>query len=152
MMRAAALLCGLGLLTGAALAQDQAPPPPPAGSQAQAPGGQRGMGSERRIERMKTQLNLTDDQTTQVKAIMEDSQAKMEAVRGNSALSQEDRRSQMTAIFKAEQDKVDAILTPDQKTKYDAMQARMRQRMQERQGGAGQGTGEAPPPTTAPHN
>lgn len=146
MMRAAVLLCGLGLVTGAAVAQNEAPPPP-AGSQAQAPGGQRGMGSERRVERMKTELNLTDDQTTQVKAILDDSRAKMEALRGNSALSQEDRRSQMTAIYKTEQDKVDAILTPDQKTKYDAMQARMRQRMQERGGGTGQ-----MPPSTAPQN
>ena len=74
----------------------------------------------RRADMLKQNLSLTDDQTSQVKTIFEDSRTKMEAVRSNSSLSQDDRRSQMMSLRKAENDKVDALLTPDQKTKYAA--------------------------------
>jgi Spy/CpxP family protein refolding chaperone len=153
MMRTAVLLCGLGLIAGVAVAQDDAPPPPPQGGQMQGPpGGRHGWGGEHRVERMKHELNLTDDQTAQVKAIFADSRTKMEALRGNSSLSREDRRSQMMAIHQTEESKIDGVLTPDQKTKYDAMQARMRERMQDRHegGGAGQAPGDTQPPPPPP--
>ena len=100
-----------------------------------------------RADMMKKNLNLSDDQTSQVKGIFEDSRTKMEALRSNTSLSQDDRRSQMMSIHKAEQDKITALLTPDQKTKYAAMQEQMRDRM--RNGppeGAPAGTPPAPPP------
>jgi Spy/CpxP family protein refolding chaperone len=112
-------------------------------------GGGRGMMMDpgRRAERMKQELNLTDDQTSQVKSILEDSRTKMEALRSNSSLSQDDRRSQMMSIRKGQEDKIEALLTPDQKTKYAAMQEQMRGRRR----GEGQG-GEAPPPPPAPQS
>jgi Spy/CpxP family protein refolding chaperone len=151
-MRAVVMVCGLGLIAGAAVAQQDAPPPPPPGGQMQGPpgGGHRGMG-EHRVERMKHELNLTDDQTTQVKAIFEDSRSKMEALRGNASLPQEDRHTQMMAIHQTEEDKIHAVLTPDQKTKYDAMQAKMRDRMRDRrEGGEAPGGETTPPPPPAP--
>jgi Spy/CpxP family protein refolding chaperone len=51
----------------------------------------------------------------------------------------------MMEIHKASQDKIRALLTDDQKTKYDALQAEMRDRMQNHRGGP-----EAPPPPAAP--
>jgi hypothetical protein len=39
-------------------------------------------------------------------------------------------------IHKASSDKVRAVLNDDQKTKYDAMQAKAQERWQNRQGGA----------------
>ena len=62
----------------------------------------------------------------------------MEALRSNSSLSQDDRRSQMMSLRKAENDKIEALLTPDQKTKYAALQEQMRGRM--RNGPPGGGT------------
>ena len=153
MVRSAVLVFGLGVAAvGAAFAQDQAPPPPPppAGQAMQGPGGGRGMMDPgRRTDMLKQNLNLTDDQTSQVKTIFEDSRTKMEAVRSNSSLSQDDRRSQMMTIRKGEQDKIEALLTPDQKTKYAAMQAQMRDRMR---GGApgGAPAGETPHPPAPP--
>jgi len=44
-------------------------------------------------------------------------------------------------IHKASTDKIRAILTDDQKTKYDALQAEMQEKMKERRQG-----GDAPPP------
>lgn len=92
-----------------------------------------------RAERMKHELNLTDDQTAQVKTILEDGRTKMEALRSNSSLSQDDRRSQMMSIRKAQNDKIEALLTPDQKTKFATMQQQMRDRMRN-------GPPEEPPP------
>jgi periplasmic protein CpxP/Spy len=147
-MRTAVLLCGLGLLAGAVVAQDT-PPPPPAGAQGPPPGGPGGRGMmdpERRANMLKERLNLTDDQTAQVKGIFADSRTKMEALRSNTSLSQDDRRSQAMAIRQSEDQRVHGVLTADQKTKYDAMQAEMRQRMQERQGAPGGAPPAGPPP------
>lgn len=147
MMRSAVLVCGLCIAAGAAMAQDQTappPPPPPAQAGAQQGGGGRGMMDPgRRADMLKDRLGLNDTQTSQVKAIFEDSRTKMETVRSNSSLSQDDRRSQMMSMRKAENDKVEALLTADQKTKYEAMEQEMRGRMR---GGNGGGTPQTPQP------
>lgn len=94
----------------------------------------------RQLEMLTKRLNLTADQQTQVKAIDDDTGKQMMAVRNDTSLSQEDRRSKMMAIRKASQDKIRGVLTDDQKTKYDALLAEQQQRMRER------GQGGAPPP------
>src|SRR5215469_15328215 len=144
MFRSAVLGGGLSVAAvGLAVAQDQAPPPPPPPpAQAGPPpeGGQRGgmrMDPGQRADMLKQNLGLSDDQTAQVKTIYQDSQTKMESLRSNSSLSQDDRRSQMMDIRKAENDKVNALLTADQKTKYAALQEQMRSRMRGGQGGGG---------------
>jgi len=126
MLRAAALLCGAALVAGTAIAQQDAPPPPPQG-QGQGPGGPggpgggRGMGMDpaRRLQMLQDRLNLTADQSTQIKAILDDGQTKMQALRANTALSQDDRRSQSMALRNDENTKIEAVLTADQKTQYE---------------------------------
>jgi Spy/CpxP family protein refolding chaperone len=116
------------------------------------PGGQRGgmMDPGRRADMLKQNLSLTDDQTAQVKTIFEDSRTKMEALRSNSSLSQDDRRSQMMSIRTTENEKIDAILTPDQKTKYAALQQQMRDRMRNGANGPGSSQPPQPPPPPPP--
>jgi Spy/CpxP family protein refolding chaperone len=155
MMRTAVMLCGLGLMAGFAVAQDETPPPPPSGQmQGPPPGGRGGMMDPgRRADRMKHELGLSDDQTTQVKSILEDGRTKMEALRSNTSMSREDRRSQMTTIRQAQNDKIHALLTADQKTKYDAMQAKEQERTQGRRDrgqAPGGDTTPAPPPAPPP--
>ncbi|MGA7159087.1 MAG: hypothetical protein WBY53_19735 [Acidobacteriaceae bacterium] len=154
MFRAAALmLCGAGLVVSAAFAQQDSAPPPPDGQQQgpppdgamQGPGGHRGMNPERRIEMMQRRLNLSDDQTAQVRQIFADSRTKMEALRSNTSMSHEDRRAQMMALHQDEQAKVRALLNPDQQAKFDEMMARMRERRGEAAEGQG-GSPQAPPP------
>ncbi|HEX5282606.1 MAG TPA: hypothetical protein VFW30_00680 [Bryocella sp.] len=153
LVRWAVLVCGLSVAAaGAAVAQDQAPPPPPQGQVGPPNGGgaRGGMDPGRRLERMKHELNLTDDQTSQVKAILEDGRTKMEALRSNSSLSQEDRRSQGMSLRKAENDKIEALLTPDQKTKFATMQEHMRNRMRNGSPEGAPAGGPPPPPPPAP--
>jgi protein CpxP len=141
---AAVMLCGAGLVVSAAVAQQDAPPPPPDGQQqGPPPGGHRGWDSERRVEMMQRRLNLNADQTTQIKGIFADGQSKMEALRSNTSLAPADRHAQMMALHQDETAKVRGVLTPDQQTKFDAMQARMH----EHRGGMG---GDATPPPPPP--
>jgi protein CpxP len=65
----------------------------------------------------------------------------MQAVFQDQSLSREDRRSKMMAIRQDSEGKITALLTDQQKQKYQAMQ----ERMQERRGGQGQGGDNAPP-------
>lgn len=135
LLRAAmVLLCGAALASVSAKAQDT-PPPPPAQGQMQGPppgggGGMRGMHPERRVGMLKQRLNLSDDQATQIKAILTDDAAKRQALREDP-----DRRTKMQALMQDESTKIKAILTDDQKKQYDEMQAQMRARM----GGGGGG-------------
>ena len=130
-------LCSGALSAIPMMAQDPAPAAP------QGQMGPRGRGMQgQQLEMLTQKLNLTADQQTKVKAIDEDTGKQMMAVRNDTSLSQDDRRTKMMGIRKDSQDKIRAILTDDQKTKYDAMQAEMRERMKERQQG---GPPPAPP-------
>ena len=136
------LFCG-ALLASPCVAQTDAPPPPPTPDQAGPPpagygGGPRRGGPDHRAEMLARQLDLTPDQTAQVKVLMESEHSKMAALHSNNALSQDEMRSQMMAVHQESETKLRAMLTPDQVTKLDAMQARMREHRQEGQG--------APPP------
>ncbi len=124
------------------LAQDTAPPPPPSGQmQGPPPGGPGGrMDPARRLQMMKDQLSLSDEQTAKIKAIMDEGRGKMEGVRADSSLSQEDMRAKMMALNQEQNGKIRAVLTADQQTKFDAMQQRMRR------GPGGPGGGPGGPP------
>lgn len=132
-------VCTGALWTMPMMAQDTTPPPPPQGQMGRGRGGP-GMGGNQ-VEFLTSKLNLTPDQVTQVKAINADTMKQMSAVREDTSLAQADRRTKMMDIRKASLDNLRAILTDDQKTKYDALQAEMQERMRER----GQGGGPPPP-------
>lgn len=132
---AAVLLCSAGMMMAAGARAQDAPPqgPPPGGM------GRGGMMMDpgRRAEMMKTQLGLSDDQTTQVKAVFADEQTKMQALR-DSGGDPADMRPKMMAIREASTAKLKGILTADQFKKYEEMMQQMRQR--------GPGGGGTPPP------
>ena len=141
---AGVLLCGVVLAVVPAMAQDTPPPPPAQGdAQGPPPGGRGGgmMNPARRLEMMQKQLNLSPEQSTAIKAIFDDEQTKMEAMRADTTVPREDRRARMMSIHEAEKTKIQAVLTKNQNVKYEEMEARMRERMQQRGGGDG-----APPP------
>jgi Spy/CpxP family protein refolding chaperone len=87
---------------------------------------------ERQLEMMTTQLNLTPDQVSKIKAIHSDTDKQMMALRDDTSTAQADRREKMMAIRKDAQTKIRAVLTDEQQTKYDAMMAKMRERREER--------------------
>ena len=146
MTRAAVLaLCAATLSAAPKLmAQDNTAPPPPQqqDNMAPPPGGHAGRRGEHQVEMLTKRLNLTPDQVTQVKAIDADTMNQMKTLREDTTTSKADKRSRMMEIHQASQDKIRNVLTDEQKTKYDAMQAKMQARRQNHQGAEGA----APPP------
>lgn len=72
----------------------------------------------------------------------------MEKVHSDSSLAQQDRHSKMMDIHKTSSDQIRALLDSNQQKKWDEMQAKREQWMQNRRGGspdAGSGQ-QAPPP------
>jgi protein CpxP len=155
-LAAAALLVGAAAVP--AMAQEPAPPvsqtAPPADSQPSLPTearGRRGPAGggdmqERQVEMLTKQLNLTPDQVTKLKAIDADSRQQLMALRDDTSTSREQKRPKMMEIRDAQQVKVKAMLTDDQKSKYVSIQAKMRDRMRERRDGDGNGPPPPPPP------
>jgi periplasmic protein CpxP/Spy len=146
MVRVAVLAIGATALSALpAMAQDPSAPPPPqdqAGPRQGGPGGMRG----NQVEFLTKKLNLTPDQVTQVKAIDADTMNQMKALHEDTSVAGPDKRAKMMDIHKASQDKIRALLTDDQKTKFDALQAQTR----ERRGNRGGGDGPPPPPPPPP--
>ena len=74
------------------------------------------MSAEQRVEQMKKDLNLTDEQVPKVKAVLEDQQKKMQELR--SETDQTARRTKMREIMEQTQTKMKGILTEEQLTKW----------------------------------
>lgn len=148
-------LFGIVLGVGTLAAQDTPatqPPPAQQGGPGQGPGGRPGPErmQQRQLDMLTTQLNLTPDQVTQVKAVQADTRQQMMALREDTSTAQQDKQAKMMAIRKGSEEKIRGVLTDDQKTKFDAMQARMQQRRESREGGPGAPAPAAPAGQTPP--
>jgi periplasmic protein CpxP/Spy len=98
-------------------------------------------GVERRVERMKTDLALTADQTAKVRTIMYESWAEGQKIRAAHPGDLDAARQEMMKQRDKSDKKIGALLTDEQKVKYEKMKEERRQRMQQ-QGPPPQG----PPP------
>ena len=77
---------------------------------------------EARLDRLSTDLALTDAQKPKVKAVFEDSQKAMQGV------PREDMRTKMQSVREEENKKLKEILTPDQWDKYQKILADARKK------------------------
>ena len=110
-------------------------------------GGGRGMmmNPQAQVDSMTEQLGLTAEQQPKVLAILQETQKKMMEIR-NSGADPADMRPKMMALREEQQTKVKAVLTDEQKPKYDAMIQAQMNRMRNGGGPGGQGSGGTPPP------
>ena len=122
------LLAVFALTVGTAAAQTTTPDANAGGMQGRGYGRMQGSPDEmakRQAERLTKELGLTADQTTKVQAIVLARTQDMQAMRGQARDGGD--RSQMREQLLAGRAKYDAqfkaVLTPDQYTKYTAMQA-----------------------------
>jgi protein CpxP len=112
-------------------------------------GGHRGMmDPAQQLEGMTKRYNLSADQQTQLKPILASQQQQMQALRGDSSLSREDRMAKMQSIRADTKTKIEAVLNDDQKKQFEADQQRMQQQRMQGGGGPGGGGpgGGGPPP------
>lgn len=100
-----------------------------------------------RVERMRTELKLNDDQKTKVTALFEQQAKQRREIFGDSAIPREERRDKMRALMEEENKQLKVILTSDQFEKWKTLRQQMRARRQE---GPGQSGNAAPAPAPAP--
>jgi Spy/CpxP family protein refolding chaperone len=63
---------------------------------------------------MKTQLNLTDDQVTKLKASHDGFEVKAKEIRSNSSLSSDQKKEQFKELAKQQREETKSILTKEQ--------------------------------------
>ena len=73
------------------------------------------------IEKMKTNLNLSDDQVTKLKAQRSANHAKAEKIKNNESLSREQKKEQMMALKTEAKEQNKKIFTPEQIKKREEM-------------------------------
>ncbi len=81
-----------------------------------------------RVAMMKENLGLSDEQVAKIKPIVEADREKMKALREDTTTSQEDKRAKFMEIFKAQEEKIKPILTPEQQEKWKEQMAKMAER------------------------
>jgi Spy/CpxP family protein refolding chaperone len=118
-LMAAAIVAG-SLLTGAALQAQDASTNTPAATTPPAGGRRGGM----TLEQLTTALNLTPDEQTKVKPILDGQTQKMRDLRADDTLSADDRRTKMQAIRADTLTQMKGVLTPDQFAQYQKLTAR----------------------------
>jgi|HubBroStandDraft_2_1064218.scaffolds.fasta_scaffold00215_14 protein CpxP len=100
-----------------------------------------------RTQELTKQLNLTSDQQPKVQGILQSERSQMESLRQDTSQSQQDRRSKMMDIHKTSDTQIRALLDSTQQKKWDEMQAKREQWMQNRrQGPPGAGADQQGPP------
>ncbi|HRN56603.1 MAG TPA: hypothetical protein PLL71_09130 [Agriterribacter sp.] len=72
-----------------------------------------------RSQQMKAALGLTDDQSDRMKALSAYTQKKVKDIRENAALTEDQKKEQLTATFKQQREDMERILTPEQMKKME---------------------------------
>ncbi len=94
-----------------------------------APGrGERRMTVQQRVDRMASELKLTDDQKTKVTALLEAQGKKRQELRADTSLSRDERREKTRAFMQEQNKKLKEILTPEQFEKWQKMRPQGRGR------------------------
>jgi Spy/CpxP family protein refolding chaperone len=103
-------------------------------------GGRRGQmpSVDDRVQQLTKQLDLNSDQQKQVRGILQDQMDQMSKLRNDNSTPREEKRSKMMQIHQSAMDKVRAVLTDDQKKKFDTLQQQQRERFQQRENGGSQ--------------
>ena len=73
------------------------------------------------LDKLKTKLNLSDDQVAKIKANDEDVQAKIKAIHENDKLLPEQKKDQSEQLRSQQREFFKSILTPEQQAKMDAI-------------------------------
>jgi Spy/CpxP family protein refolding chaperone len=77
--------------------------------------------SQHGLEKMKTQLNLTDDQVSKLKASHDSFTAKAQEIRNNSSLTSDQKKEQFKELAKQQKEETKSILTKDQLQKMQEL-------------------------------
>ena len=85
--------------------------------------------SQKHLQKLTKELNLSADQQAKVKSILDDQQQQFATIHQDSSLSKADKKAKMEQVHDSSASQVRAILNPDQQTKFDAMMAKHKDKM-----------------------
>ena len=105
-----------------------------------------GMDPDAQLAHMTKRYNLTSDQQSQIKPILADSHQQMMQMHSDSSMSRDDKMAKMKSMREDSMQKIEAVLTPEQKTKFEKDQAKMQERRAEHMNGGSMSQGSAPTP------
>ena len=80
---------------------------------------------QERLDRMTTELSLTEEQKPKVKAALESADKKRQEIFADSSVQGDQRREKMRAVMEEQDKKLKEILKPDQYEKWEKMRASM---------------------------
>lgn len=81
--------------------------------------GKQEMYSAKRMDKMKTNLGLSDEQVNKLKVNREAAMAKAKAIKENNQLSQSERKEQLMALRQDQKNSLKQVLTPEQINKME---------------------------------
>lgn len=91
------------------------------------PGERRGPGMQMtaadRLKMLSDQLGITEEQKTQIKPILEEELAAMKALYDDKSLDRDARREKAKALRDSFAGKIEALLTPEQKAKFEKIKS-----------------------------
>jgi Spy/CpxP family protein refolding chaperone len=79
------------------------------------------MSADQQLQMLSEKLNLTDDQQTKLKPVLQDNMQQIKTVREDSSLSQEQKHAKLKSIHDSTHDQINAVLTPEQQAKFKQM-------------------------------
>jgi periplasmic protein CpxP/Spy len=79
------------------------------------------------LERLSKELNLTDEQKTKVKPILDEQTKQMHATQEDSSLTQEQKHDKMKQIHETTHSQINDILTPEQQKKFAALKEQQKE-------------------------
>ena len=77
--------------------------------------------AESKLQQISDQLNLTEEQKTKLKPILQDEVDQLKALKSDTTASSQDKLQKAKEIRASHKSQIDAILTPEQKQKWDQM-------------------------------
>ncbi len=84
--------------------------------------------TDKRLEHLKDRLALNDDQTAQIRDILERADAERDRLRELNEQNREKTRSAMQDLRDETDQQIDSVLTADQKTEYEKMKKELREK------------------------
>jgi Spy/CpxP family protein refolding chaperone len=76
---------------------------------------------DQHLQMLSEKLDLTEDQKTKIRPILQDQMQQMKAVRADGSLSEEQKRAKIKSIHDSSHDRINAVLTPEQQAKLKQM-------------------------------
>ena len=76
---------------------------------------------ESRLQAISDKLNLTDDQKTKLKPILQDEASQLKALKSDTAMTSQQKIDKAKEIRASHKSQIDTILTPDQQQKWEQM-------------------------------